>query len=144
MGMLLAGALAAGGCGGGGGGVNKASPALSINLTVYINNSRVSLSPGSVGAGQVVFIVTNQASSVESLSLLPAGAPAAQPVASTGPISPQGTAQMKVDLSAPGDYSLTTAANGAGGAPPSTTAVQAATLHIGPSRPSGSNDLLQP
>jgi hypothetical protein len=144
MAMLLAGALAAGGCGGGGGGVTGMSPAPPLNLTVYINDSRVSLSPGSVGAGTVVLIVTNQAGSAKSLSLLPAGSPDAQPVASTAPISPQGTAQMKVGLSAPGDYSLTTAVNGPGGAPPSATAVQAATLHIGPSRPSGSNDLLQP
>jgi hypothetical protein len=129
-GVLLVTALVAGGCGGGGG-VAGASPAPPINLTVYINDSGVSLSPDSVGAGSVVFIVTNQAGSAKSLSLLPAGAPAGQPVASTTPISPQGTAQMKVDLSTPGDYSLT-------------TGVQAAALHIGPSRPGGSDDLLQP
>lgn len=131
--MWVAVALAAAGCGGGGGGVKETSPPLPINLTVYINDARVSLSPDTVGAGQVVFIITNQASSAQTLTLLPAGTPAAQAVASTGSISPQGTAQMKVELSTPGDYSLT-----------STTAVQPATLHIGPLRPSGSNDLLQP
>jgi hypothetical protein len=141
---LLVGALAAGGCGASGGGVSRPSPPVSINLTVYINDSRVSLSPDSVGAGPVVFIVTNQAGSAESLTLLPAGAPAAQPLASTGPINPRGTALMKVDLDAPGDYSLTTAVNGGIGAPPGTTGVQAAALHIGPTRQSGSNDLLQP
>jgi hypothetical protein len=127
-------ALAAAGCGGGGGGVKEASPPLPINLTVYINDARVSLSPDTVGAGQVVFIITNQASRAQTLALLPAGA-AGQPIASTGAISPEGTAQMTVgaDELPPGNYSLT-----------STTAVQPATLHIGPLRPSGSNDLLQP
>ncbi|HEY6399222.1 MAG TPA: hypothetical protein VIX82_17390 [Solirubrobacteraceae bacterium] len=141
-GMLVVGALAAGACGGGGA-IKQASPALPVNLTVYVNDSRVSLSPDSVGAGPVVFIVTNQASRTKSLSLLPAGTSAAQPVASTGTISPKGTAQVTVDLSA-GDYSLTTAVNDGTGTPPSTTGVQAATLHIGPPRPSGANDLLQP
>jgi hypothetical protein len=89
-------------------------------------------------------MITNQASQAETLTLLPAGAPAGQPVASTGSINPQGTAQLTVDLGSPGDYALTTAVNGAGGAPPGTTAVQPATLHIGPARPSGSNDLLLP
>jgi hypothetical protein len=132
--MLLAGALAVGGCGGGGGGVKAVGPALPVNLTVYINDSRVSLSPDTVGAGQVVFIITNQASRAQALTLLPSGA-AGQPIASTGSISPGGIAQMKVGAEElpPGDYSLT-----------STTAVQPAALHIGPRRPSGSNDLLQP
>ncbi len=139
--MLVVGALATGACGGGGGTIKQASPALPVNLTVYVNDSRVSLSPDSVGAGPVVFIITNQASTTQSLSLLPVGTPAAQPVASTRTISPQGTAQVTVDLSA-GDYSLTAAVND--GASPSATGVQAATLHIGPARPSGANALLQP
>lgn len=142
--MLAATALAVAACGSSGPALTQASPPVPLNLTVYVNDSRVSLSPDSLGAGQVVFIVTNQASSAQTLTLLPAGAAAAQPLAATGPISPQGTAQLKVDLKNPGDYTLTTGANAADGAPPSTTTVQAATLHIGSPRPSGSNDLLQP
>ncbi|MDQ6818039.1 MAG: hypothetical protein M3018_11635 [Actinomycetota bacterium] len=143
-GIVLVGALVFGGCGAEGGGVSQLSPPVSINLTVYINDSRVSLSPDSVGAGPVVLIVTNQASSTQSLKLLPAGAPAVAPLASIGPISPRGTAQAKVFIRTPGDYALTTAVSGALGTPPGTTTVQAATLHIGPRRPSGSSDLLQP
>ncbi len=142
--MLVATALAVAACGSSGPAPTQASPPVPLNLTVYVNDSRVSLSPDSVGAGQVVFIVTNQASSARTLTLLPAGAAAAQPLAATGPISPQGTAQLKVDLKNPGDYTLGAGANAAAGAPPSTTTVQAAKLHIGPPRPSGSNDLLQP
>lgn len=142
--MLAATALAAAACGSSGAALTRPSPPVPLNLTVYVNDTRVSLSPDSVGAGPVVFIVTNQARSAQSLTLLTAGSAAAQPVAATGPISPEGTAQLKVDLGSPGDYTLTTGANGADGAPPSPAAVQAATLHIGPSRQSGSNDPLQP
>ena len=144
-GMLVAGAFVATGCGGGSTFANKPRPATPVNLTVYVNNSRVSISPASVGAGPVIFIVTNQASHAITLNVLPAGASAAQPVADTGPINPQATSQVTVDLSTPGNYTLTTAANGSTDAsltgPPT---IQAATLHIGQARPSSSNQLLQP
>jgi hypothetical protein len=142
-GLLLAGALVAGGCGGSGAGVERPSPPVALNLTVYVNDSAVSLSPDSVGAGPVVLIVTNQGSRAESLTLLPAGAPAGQPIASTGPISPQGTAQLKADLG-PGNYSLSSEVNGGLRAPTSAAAIRPAALQIGPARPSGSGDLLAP
>ena len=53
------------GCGSSGSFANKPRPATPVNLTVYINNARVSVSPGSVGAGQVVFIVANHAKRVK-------------------------------------------------------------------------------
>jgi hypothetical protein len=93
----------------------------------------------------VVLFVSNQAGNAQSLTVLPAGAPAAQPLATTGPINPQGTAQVTVELDTPGDYTVTTNVNGATDAAPSSViAVRPATLHIGPQRPSGSNDLFQP
>lgn len=140
--MLVAAAGAAG-CGSSGPAITQAPPPPPVNLTVYINDSRVSLSPDSVGAGPVVFIVTNQASSAQSLTLLPAGAAAGQPLASTGPISPDGTAQVKVEIDTRGDYTLTTAANPAGGSP-STSSVQPAMLYIGAPRRSERSDLLEP
>ncbi len=103
-----------------------------------------------------MFIVTNQASRAESLTILPAGV-AAAPVtntpgcppnspalACTGPISPMATAQVKVDLST-GAYTVTTTGSGgteaaAATAPP----IQSAQLHIGTSRPSSSGQLLIP
>ena len=56
------------------------------------------------------FIITNQARQAESLAILRAGAAAGQPLADTGPINPQATAQVTVNLSSPGRYSLATAA----------------------------------
>ena len=135
--------LAVSGCGGGAHFANKPRPAAPVNLTVYVNDARVSVSPDSVGAGQVIFIVTNQASRTESLSIHPAADPA-RSLADTGPINPQATAQVTVDLNT-GDYTVAAAKLGlteAELARPST--IQAAGLHIGGPRPSASNALLQP
>jgi hypothetical protein len=84
----------------------------------------------------VAFIITNQASQAESVSIQHAG----QPLANTGPINPQATAQVTVDLSSPGTYSVSTA--GADAAPGS--AAEAVSIHVGAPRPSSSNDVLQP
>ncbi len=137
--------LAVSGCGSSGTFANKPRPATPVNLTVYINNDRVSLSPASVGAGEVVFIVTNQAARAESLVVHPAGN-SAQPLASTGPINPQATGQVAVDFSRPGQYSLSTATSGGGteAALAERRPIQPASLSVGAPRPSSSNQLLQP
>jgi hypothetical protein len=141
--VVTIGAIA--GCGSSGHYANRPSPPTPVNLTVYINDQRVSLSPSSIGAGPVVLIVTNQASTAQSLTVLPAGASAAQPLADTGPINPQATAQVTVNLNTPGAYTVATTPNGsteAAAAVP--TGVRPAVLKVGRSRPSGSNELLQP
>ncbi len=143
IGILVASALAVSSCGSSGGTfANRPRPPAPVNLTVYVNDSRVSVSPTSVGAGPVVFIVTNQGSHAQSLTISPAGQ--TQPLASTAPINPQATTQVTVDFQ-PGDYTIATA-------PKSTTdaslanrpSIQPASLHIGRERPSASNDLLNP
>jgi hypothetical protein len=136
--------LAVSGCGGGAHFANKPRPASPVNLTVYVNDTRVSVSPDSVGAGEVIFIVTNQASKTESLSVHPKSDPS-QSLASTGPINPQATAQVTVDLHQEGDYTIAagkSAASQAAQAQPS--AIQPGRLHVGKPRPSASNALLQP
>jgi hypothetical protein len=145
-GALLVGvALAAAGCGSGGGHfANQPRPPSPVNLTVYINDQRVSISPTSVGAGPIVFIVTNQARQSESLTILPAGTSAGQPLADTGPISPMATAQVKVDL-ATGAYTVATSSSGGTEASQAVQApIQPALLHIGAQRPSSSGQLLIP
>lgn len=146
IGTLLTASVALSGCGGSGKHfVNEPRPPSPVNLTVYINDQRVSLSPSSVGAGPVVFIVTNQASHSESLTVLPAGSSAGQPLADVGPISPQATASVTVNFSNPGDYTVATsdgASTEASSALP--TGIQPALLHIGKMRPSASSQLLSP
>ena len=145
-GILVAAGAVLGGCGGGGGHyANRPRPPSPVNMTVYINDQRVSISPTSVGAGPVVFIVTNQASKSESLTVLPAGQSAAQPLANTGPISPQATLQVTVNFSQPGNYVVKTGTGGESQAQAALPAkIQPALLHIGPRRASASNQLLSP
>jgi uncharacterized protein involved in exopolysaccharide biosynthesis len=139
--ILASSALAVSACGSTARGVTTPRPAAPADLTVYIDNSRVSVSPTTVGAGPVAFVITNQASQAESLSILRSGASAGQPLADTGPINPQGTSQVTVDFSSPGTYSLAT---GGGGDPGSGGAIRAAQIHIGRKRSSSDNQLLQP
>lgn len=145
LGMLtLMVAAAVAGCGGGTHFANRPRPPAPVNLTVYINDQKVSVSPASVGAGPVVFIITNQASNAESLSVTSSGS-SSQPLADTGPISPQATAQLSVDLQSPGDYSVGTAPNNSTEAAAATpTGIQSALIHVGAPRPSSNNDVAQP
>jgi hypothetical protein len=144
IGILGAVAVAASGCGSSKTFANKPRPAAPINLTVYINDSRVSVSPASVGAGPIVFIVTNQARHAESLQIQPQGGSSSTPLADTGPINSQATAQVKVGLPE-GDYNIGIASSDPSQAGQAIgTGIRPARLHIGPPRPSGNNLLLQP
>ncbi len=142
IGILAVSAAVATGCGGGKHFANEPRPATPVNLTVYINNSRVLVSPSSVGAGPVTFIVTNQASQAESLSVQPTAGGAA--LATTAPINPQATSEVQVNFT-PGTYTLGT--NGAGGTDASQanpTPIQSASLIVGPQRQNSNSALLQP
>jgi hypothetical protein len=143
IGIIGLAALAVAGCGGGGSFANDPRPPAPVNLTVYINNVRVSVSPRSVGAGPVVFIVTNQSDNAESLAVVHKGRSHGA-VADTGPINPQATAQISVDFR-PGDYTVGTIRRGANEAQRATVRpIRGAHLHIGPPRPNASSQLLQP
>jgi hypothetical protein len=143
IGIVAISARVLGGCGGGGHFANKARPATPVDLTVYINDSRVSVSPNSVGAGPVIFIITNQSSQTQTVTFQPDGG--GSPLASSAPINPQATGQVTVDF-ATGDYSLTTSTPAAGTDAQQATAksIAPATLHIGPPRANANGVLLQP
>jgi hypothetical protein len=142
IGFLTVIALALAGCGTTKTFANLPRPPIPIDLTVYINDARVSVSPDSVGAGPVNFIVTNQSSKTQTLAIENPITGAA--LASTGPINPQGTAQVTVDFK-PGDYSVATGPNGKTEAQiAQPTRIQPAALHIGRERPNADSVLLQP
>jgi hypothetical protein len=132
------------GCGSSGKFANKPRPAGPVNLTVYVNNSRVSVSPVTAGAGEIVFVVTNQADKAESVTIHPAG-DSTRSLANTGPINPQSTAQVTVDFTRPGDYTVATGkSTGTDADLASANTIQPASIHIGKARASSSNQLLQP
>ena len=139
--LLLAAAMLAG-CGGGSHFANHARPPAPVNLTVYVNDQRVSVSPSSVGAGPVLLIITNQSSNAESLSITSADS---KSVGDTGPISPQATTQLTVDLNKPGDYTVGIAPDSSTEAASATpTGIQSALIHVGSPRPSSNNEVAQP
>ena len=138
IGIVLAGVVLIAGCGGGTHFANKARPPTPVDLTVYVNDARVSVSPSSVGAGPVIFTITNQSSRTQTVSFQPSGGGSA--LASSAPINPQATGQVTVNFT-PGDYTLKTGLQGGDTAPPS---IQSASLHIGPPRANANGVLLQP
>ncbi len=136
--------LALVGCGSGGTFANKTRPATPVDLTVYIDNARVSVSPATVGAGEVIFIVTNQADTAQSLTIHPAGNPS-QSLGTTGPINPQATDQVTVDFSNPGTYSVaSTGAGNSDAAQATAHHIAPASLHVGKKRTGSNGVLLQP
>jgi hypothetical protein len=141
IGQLAIIALGVSACGSAGGTAASLSrPPNPVNLTVYVNDSRVSVSPGQVGAGPITFIVTNQASHAEALAISKGGST----LASTAPINPQGTTQVSVDFK-PGKYTIATGAQGANDAQlTKQSPIQPASIRIGRERASSSNSVLQP
>jgi hypothetical protein len=117
---------------------DKSRPATPVNLGVYVNDRQVSAAPSTVGAGPVVFLVSNGAARTELVTIRPAAGGGS--TASTGPINPGTTAQVQADL-ATGTYMVTsTPAGGAAGG----RTIKPATLHIGTARPNGNNAVMQP
>jgi hypothetical protein len=143
IGQVAATALIVSACGAAGGkSASVLRPPSPINLSVLVNDSRISVSPASVGAGPVLFIVTNQSNHAQSLAISRTGA--SQSLASTAPINPQGTTQVSVDFS-PGTYTIAAAPHGQTDAQlTEPSGIASASLHIGRQRASASNQLLQP
>jgi hypothetical protein len=144
--VLTLSAVAVCGCSSSGTFANKQAPPQPVNVTVYINDAKISASPSKIGAGPATFIITNQSSHSEAVTILPAGSSAGQALAATGPINPQGTAQVQVDFSSKGDYTVATASRGSSEAAAATSSspIQPATIHVGKARSGGSTQLLTP
>ena len=143
IGVIAVSALVTSACGSvGGKSPTELRPPTPVSLSVYVNNTRVSVSPTSVGAGPVVFVVANQASQAEALRISKAGQN--NVIASTAPINPQGTTSVSVNFS-PGRYTIATASRGSTDAslsqPP---LIRSASITIGRERANSSNTVLQP
>jgi len=129
-------------CGGGTHFADQTRPAVPVNVSVYINDQKISVSPGSVTSGAVSITITNQSSSAQSVEVLPAGGSSA--ITTTGPISPQANDQVTVNLRA-GQYTVGTAANGSTEAAASTpTGIAAGLLIVRGQRSSSNGQALQP
>lgn len=116
----------------------KSRPSPPVDVSVYVNDRGVSISPSSVGAGLVVFYVTNQATRAEMITVVRAHHPNLLAVTS-GELQPNGTATVTADLRK-GHYGLT----GSGFVGGNPAPIAPALLRVGPPRQAGDSALLQP
>lgn len=123
--------LGATGCGGTQTLAQESRPPVVLNVSADITDRGVQISPEKIGAGPVHLVVTNQSDSSRELTLESQSSNAGEKGSSSGPINPQGTAEVNVNLEE-GDYRV--AASG----------TRAATLTVEASRPSGQNEVLEP
>lgn len=141
VGTLILAAVAAAGCGGGAHFADQARQSTPVNVSVYINDQRVSVSPSSVAPGPVSITIANQSSTAQAVAVAAAGKTA---ITTTGPISPQGTDQVTVNVSE-GQYSVGIAGNNSAQAATATpTGIVPGTLTVQGSRSDSNNQLLQP
>jgi hypothetical protein len=114
---------------------NKPRPPSPISVTAAIDAKRVRVSPGTFGAGPVVFIISNQSGAAQKVTLETdeLGAAHGGIRASTQTIGARSTGQLKVDAPQ-GSYTLSASAGG----------VTPANVEISARRRSSQNDLLLP
>jgi hypothetical protein len=123
------------GCGSSASYDNTPRPPAPVDIGVNITNGRINLSPGRLGAGPVVLLVANSSDTSQDLTLTSAasGSSCVADDASSGPINPQDTARVSVNL-VRGTCSVGVKDGG----------VSPARLVVGAQRTSAQADLLQP
>lgn len=80
---------------------NDERPPAPRDVSVSVTNERVMVSPGRIGAGPVVLLITNQSDRSHDLTLTPPDGSSSACIdadASSGPINPRGTARVALDL----------------------------------------------
>ena len=73
LGVLFIAAVTVTACGGGSHFADRERPAPPVNVSVYINDQRVSVSPPQVTPGAITITIANQSSGAESLDVSKAG-----------------------------------------------------------------------
>ena len=113
---------------------NDPRPPSPINVAAAITDEKVTVSPKEFGAGPVVIIIANQTEQAQKVTVETDEIGGSQPglKQTTGPINPDGTATIKVDMRS-GTYQVSTA-----------TDIEPASVKVGEPRDSAQNQLLQP
>jgi hypothetical protein len=114
---------------------NKPRPPAPINVTAAIDNERVRVSPGFFGSGPVVFIISNQSTSPQTVTFETdeIGGSSGGIQRSTPEIAARSTGQLKVDPPE-GTYRLSA----------SSSSIRPAAIEVGERRESAQDELLQP
>ena len=121
-------------CGGGSDYANKDRPPTPINITAAISTKKVSISPTSFGAGQIVLIISNQTDSPQTITFQTQEIGGSKPgiKETSDSIGPRDTGTMKIDVRE-GTYSV----SARGGVAP-------ANVKVGRERQSAQDQLLEP
>jgi hypothetical protein len=136
VGALGIAVLAISGCGSAASYDNTPRPPAPIVVSVSLARGRVSVSPSHVGAGPVVLLLANETDRSRDVTLsTPHGAATACVPAgvSSGPVNPQGTARVQVELVR---GACAVGVRGGG--------LRPANLTVGRERASAQSDVLQP
>jgi hypothetical protein len=104
-------------------------PPVPINISVSLDEKRVTASPADFGAGPITLLIANQSGAAQTLTI---DGPRLR--RSVGPINPQDTATVRLRV-LQGEYTLSAEES---------SGLREATLTVGPPRPSAQNDLLLP
>jgi hypothetical protein len=112
---------------------NRPRPPVPVQITGVITESKVTVSPNSIGAGPIVLIVSNQTEDAHTLTL--EGGRVRERV---GPVNPLDTAKIQKTLR-PGRYEVKAGAERA-----VAREIQSAELDIGKQRKSSSGETLLP
>jgi hypothetical protein len=124
-------ALVAGGCGDDSEYANTPRGPAPVAVDAFVSDGRLTVSPAHVGAGPIRLIVANGSSKSLDVRVDPVDADGAG--ARSGPINPQDTAELQLDVSE-GTYRVRAAPGSAA----------RAELHVGRRRASAQNQLLLP
>ncbi|MBE2319539.1 hypothetical protein DVA67_026465 [Solirubrobacter sp. CPCC 204708] len=126
---------AAAGCGDDTQRVNELRPAPQVNLTAAVQDDVIRVSPRSVGAGQLVLIISNQSDQPQRVTFRTDELGGSQGGrTATSPLIPaKSTGRLKIDARE-GRYSVSVADD----------AIQAARVFVGPPRESGQDRVLLP
>src|SRR5688500_8563106 len=131
---LVVAIVALAGCGDEADYANEPRPPTPINVAASITDDKITVSPKEFGAGPVVIIIANQTEQAQKVTVETDEIGGSEPglKQSTGPINPDGTATVKVDMRR-GTYRVSV---GSG--------IEPASVTVGPPRDSAQNQLLQP
>lgn len=114
---------------------NELRPAPPVTMTAAVHDDLIRVSPQTVGAGQIVLIVSNQSSRPQrvTFSTDELGGTRGGRTASTPVIPARSTGRLKIDARE-GQYAVTVRDGN----------VRAARVFVGPPRPSGQDKVLLP
>jgi hypothetical protein len=128
-------ATLAAGCGESERRTNDLRPAPLVNMTAAVQDDVIRVSPRTVGAGQIVLIVSNQSSRPQRVTFATdeLGGTRGGRTASTPVIPARSTGRLKIDARE-GRYSVSVKDD----------AIRAARVFVGPPRKSGQDDVLLP